>query len=92
MLDLMPYVVKAVSASDAVMWLTPPGLGGFRSLAPRSRAQIHSNLRAARAAIAEMPWVFTDIAISFSSVDADEEVRAPFTLQRSDNGPTSLGT
>jgi hypothetical protein len=56
----MPYVVQAVSTSGIVTWLTPPGVGGCRSMAPRSNADVLSTLVDAWGAIAQMPWVFSN--------------------------------
>jgi hypothetical protein len=69
----MPYVVKAVSTSGIVTWLTAPGVGGCRAMAPRSSADVLSTLEGAWRAIAEMPWVFTDAGIRFSVVETYEE-------------------
>jgi hypothetical protein len=69
----MPYVIKAVSTSGIVSWLTPPGCGGCRSMAPRSSADALSSVEDAWVAIAEMPWVFTAAGIRFSVVETFEE-------------------
>lgn len=69
----MPYVIKAVSTSGIITCLTPPGVGGCRSMAPRSRADVLPTLESAGIAIAEMPWVFTDAGIRFSVVETYEE-------------------
>jgi hypothetical protein len=72
----MPYVIKAVSTSGFVTWLTLPGVGGCRSMAPRSNADVLSTLVDAWGAIAEMPWVFSDAGIRFSVVETYEEDEA----------------
>jgi hypothetical protein len=68
----MPYVVKAVSTSGIISWLTPPGAEGCRSIAPRSRADVLSTVEDAKAAIAKMPWVFPNAGIRFSVVETEE--------------------
>jgi hypothetical protein len=68
----MPYLIKAVSTSGIITWLTPPGVG-CRSMAPRPRADVLSSVGDAWMAIADMPWVFTDAGIRFSVVETDEE-------------------
>jgi hypothetical protein len=68
----MPYLIKAVSTSGIVSWLTHPGLGGCRSLGPRSGAGVISSLEGARWAIAQMPWVFRH-GIRFSVVETYED-------------------
>jgi hypothetical protein len=74
----MPYLVKAVTTSGIVTWLTPPGAGDCRSLAIRSGADVFPTLEDATAVIAKMPWVFTAAGIRFSDVEMDEEdVAAP---------------
>jgi hypothetical protein len=70
----MPFLIKAVSTSGVVTWLTHPGgSDGFRSIAPRSRADVLPTLEDARVAIAKMPRVFEDAGIKFSVVDTDGE-------------------
>jgi hypothetical protein len=69
----MPYIVKAVSSSGFVTWITQPGTEGFRSIAPRSRADILSTVEDARGVIAKMPKVFEDAGIRFSVVETPEE-------------------
>jgi hypothetical protein len=69
----MPFVIKAVSTSGIVTWLTPPGVGDGRSMAPRSSADVLSSVEDAWMAIAEMPWVFTAAGIRFSVVETFEE-------------------
>jgi hypothetical protein len=72
----MPYVIQAVSTSGIVTWLTPPGVGGCRSMAPRSNADVLSTLVDAWGAIAQMPWVFSNAGIRFSVVEIFEEYGA----------------
>jgi hypothetical protein len=69
----MPYLVKAVTTSGIVTWLTPPAAGDCRSIAPRSGADVFPTPEDATAVIAKMPWVFTAAGIKFSVVEADEE-------------------
>jgi hypothetical protein len=69
----MPYLIKAVSTSGVVTWLTRPGTEGFRSIARRSRADVLSTLEDATAEIARMPQVFKDAGIRFSVVETYEE-------------------
>jgi hypothetical protein len=40
----MPYLIKAVSTSGIVTWLTRPGTEGSRSIASRSRAHVHEDV------------------------------------------------
>ncbi len=68
----MPYVIKAVSTSGIVTWLTAPGVGGCRAMAPRSSADVLSTPESAWRVIAEMPWVFTDAGIRFSVVETSD--------------------
>ena len=67
----MPYIVKAVSTSGIISWLTPPGAGGVRSIAPRSRADVLPTIEDAKGAIAKMPWVFASAGIRFSVVETE---------------------
>jgi hypothetical protein len=69
----MPYLVKAVTTSGIVTWLTPPGAGDCRSLAIRSGADVFPTLEDATAVIAKMPWIFTAAGIKFSVVETDAE-------------------
>jgi hypothetical protein len=69
----MPYLIKAVSTSGVVTWLTRPGTEGVRSIAARSRADVLSTLEDATAEIARMPPVFKDAGIRFSVVETDQK-------------------
>jgi hypothetical protein len=69
----MPYLVKAVTTSGIVTWLSPPGAGDCRTIVSRSRADVLSSLEDATAVIAQMPWVFTAAGIRFSVVETYEE-------------------
>ena len=69
----MAYVVKAVSTSGVVIWLTRPDPEGFRSIGTRSRADVLSTAEDAMAEIARMPQVFKDAGIRFSVVEICEE-------------------
>lgn len=69
----MPYLVKAVTTSGIVTWLTPPGAGDCRSIGHRSQADVLPTLEDATAVIAKMPWVFTAAGIRFSVVETFEE-------------------
>ncbi len=69
----MPYLVKAVTTSGIVTWLTAPGAGDCRSIARRSRADVLPTLEDATAVIAQMPWIFTAAGIRFSVVETYEE-------------------
>jgi len=73
----MPYLIKAVSSSGVVTWITRPGTEGFREIAHRSRADVLSTFEDATGAIAKMPQVFTDAGIRFSVVETYEEGSAP---------------
>ena len=72
----MPYLIKAVSTSGIVTWLTRPGTEGSRSIASRSRADVLATAENASAEIARMPKVFKDAGIRFSVVETYEEVGA----------------
>jgi hypothetical protein len=72
----MPYLVKAVTTSGIVTWLTPPGAGDCRSIARRSLADVLPTLEDATAVIAQMPWIFTAAGIRFSVVETYENVAA----------------
>ncbi len=69
----MPYLIKAVSSSGVVTWISGPCPEGFRELASRSRADVLSTLEDAKGAIAKMPQVFKDAGIKFSVVEIHEE-------------------
>jgi hypothetical protein len=69
----MPYVIKAVSTSGVVIWLTRPDSEGFRSIGTRSRADVLSTAEDAAAEIARMPQVFKDAGIKFSVVEIGEK-------------------
>jgi hypothetical protein len=69
----MPYVIKAITTSGIVTWLTPADAGDFRSIGPRSCADVLPTLQDATAVIAQMPWMFTAAGIRFSVVEAYEE-------------------
>jgi hypothetical protein len=73
----MPYLIKAVSSSGVVTWITRPGTEGFREIAQRSHADVLSTFEDALGAIATMPRVFTDAGIRFSVVETDENGSAP---------------
>src|ERR1700722_7176737 len=75
----MPYLVKAVTTSGIVTWLSPPGAGDCRTIVSRSRADVLSSLEDATAVIAQMPWLFTAAGIRFSVLEtykADEAAEA----------------
>jgi hypothetical protein len=72
----MPYLIKAVSTSGIVTWLTRPGTEGSRSIASRSRADVLATAGDAWTEIARMPDVFKDAGIRFSVVEIGEEVGA----------------
>ena len=69
----MPYLVKAVTTSGIVTWLTPPGAGDCRSIAHRSLADVLPTLEDATAVIAQMPWIFAAAGIRFSVVETYQE-------------------
>ncbi len=73
MLNGMLYLVKALSTSGIITWITPSGMDGIRSLSSRSRADIFPNADDARGAIAMMPPVFEAAGIDFSIERADGE-------------------
>ena len=70
----MPYLIKAVSTSGIVTWLTRPGTEGFRSISARTHADVLATAEDAWAEIARMPTVFKDAGIRFSVVETQEEV------------------
>jgi len=65
----MPYLIRAVSTSGIVTWLTRPGTEGSRLIASRSRADVLATAEEASAEIARMPRVFEDAGIRFSVVE-----------------------
>jgi hypothetical protein len=67
----MPYVVKAVSTSGAVMWVTTPGAEGFRSIGPRSKSESFPTKEEAMAAIAKLHQAYTASGVRFSVVEAE---------------------
>ncbi len=69
----MPYLIKAVSTSGIVTWLTRPGTDGSRSIASRSSADILTTAEDAWGEIARMPGVFKQAGIRFSVVETCEE-------------------
>ncbi|HEV8069863.1 MAG TPA: hypothetical protein VGP76_19130 [Planctomycetaceae bacterium] len=73
MLDSMLYIVKALSTSGVITWVTPSEMDGIRSLSTRCRADIFPNAGDARGAIATMPPVFEAAGIEFSIERADGE-------------------
>ncbi len=72
----MPYLIRAVSTSGIVTWLTRPGTEGSRLIASRARADVLATAEEASAEIARMPKVFKDAGIRFSVVETYEEVGA----------------
>ncbi|HET6325577.1 MAG TPA: hypothetical protein VFG04_12940 [Planctomycetaceae bacterium] len=77
----MPYLIKAVSTSGIVTWLTRPGTEESRSIGSRPRADVLATAEDALAEIARMPAVFKDAGIKFSVVETCEEVRAAMCVQ-----------
>jgi hypothetical protein len=73
MLYGMLYIVKALSTSGVITWVTPSEMDGIRSLSTRCRADIFPNAGDARGAIATMPPVFEAAGIEFSIERADGE-------------------
>ena len=65
----MPYLIRAVSTSGIVTWLTRPGTEGSRSIASRSRADVLTTAEEASEEIAKLPKVFKDAGIRFSVVE-----------------------
>jgi hypothetical protein len=61
----MPYVVKAVTTSGYVIWLTRQGDNGFRSISERCLADVFHTRDDAKQAIDKMPGVFADTGIRF---------------------------
>jgi hypothetical protein len=62
----MPYVVKAVTTSGIVIWLTPQGTEEVRSIPGRLLADVFETRNDAQRAIQEMPRIFADAGIKFS--------------------------
>jgi hypothetical protein len=90
--ELMPYLVKAVSSSGVVTWITQPGTDGFREIARRSRADVLSTFEDAMGAIAKMPQVFKDAGIRFSVVETYEDGSAATQVFPSLAGRPSTGS
>jgi hypothetical protein len=67
----MPYLIKAVSTSGVVTWLTRPGQGGLPL--NLSREDVLSSLEDATAEIARVTPVFEDAGIKFSVVETPTE-------------------
>ncbi len=68
----MPYLVKAVTTSGCVTWMLPPDRKGNRSLSNMAEPQTFENEADARAAIADMPEVFSEAGITFTVEAADQ--------------------
>jgi hypothetical protein len=88
----MPYLVKAVSSSGAVRWITRPGKEGLREIAQRSHADVLSTLEDAMDAITKMPRVFTDAGIRFSVVETAEDGSAATQVSPSPADRPSTGS
>jgi hypothetical protein len=69
----MPYFVKAIATSGAVMWLGPKGAGGHRTVSNRELAEVFPTAEDAKAAIDKMPQAFTASGIKFSVLETDEK-------------------
>jgi hypothetical protein len=69
----MPFVVKAVSTSGAVMWLGPKGSGGHRTVSNRALAEVFPMAEDAQAVIDKMPQDFAASGVKFSVVEGDRE-------------------
>jgi|HubBroStandDraft_6_1064221.scaffolds.fasta_scaffold09190_10 hypothetical protein len=69
----MAYVVKAITTSGYVIWLTRQGDNGFRSISERCLADVFETQNDARRAIDKMPSVFASTGIRFriEPTDAD---------------------
>ena len=67
------YVVKAITTSGYVIWLTRQGDNGFRSISERCLADVFETQNDARRAIDNMPSVFASTGIRFriEPTDAD---------------------
>ena len=65
----MSYLVKAVSASGVVTWLTEPDVDGARCVSIRERAESFQTVEDAKSAIAKMPDAFTIAGIEFTVVE-----------------------
>jgi hypothetical protein len=83
----MPYVVKAVTTSGIVIWLTPQGSGDFRSISERLRADVFKTQHEARRAIEEMPKIFADAGIRFSIEPTAPEDAGPEDTVAEDTVP-----
>jgi hypothetical protein len=70
----MRCLVKAVSQSDIVTWLRPPGQRRFRALTNLEMAEIFPGQEEARVAIATMPKAFAQYGIRFSIVETDRQM------------------
>jgi hypothetical protein len=70
----MPYVIKAVSTSGDVSWITRPGAEGSRTIAHRRRADVLLTVEGARRVIARMPRALTDAGIMFSVVETYKDL------------------
>lgn len=73
----MPYVVKAVTTSGIVIWLTPQASGESRSISGRLRADVFETRDDARRAVKAMPRVFADTGIRFTIEPTDADSQAP---------------
>jgi hypothetical protein len=69
----MAYVVKAITTSGYVIWLTRQEDNGSRSISERCLADVFETPNDARRAIDKMPRVFADTGIRFriEPTDAD---------------------
>jgi hypothetical protein len=67
----MSYLVKAVSASGVVTWLTEPDIDGVRCVSIRERAESFQTAEDAKRAIAKIPDAFAIAGIEFSVVEVD---------------------
>jgi hypothetical protein len=63
---LMPYAVRAISASGFVTWLTGTRIDGFRSTSVRESAEVFPTMEGAKGAIDNLPRAFKDTGIWFS--------------------------
>ena len=67
----MSYLVKAVSTSGVVTWLTEPDVDGVRCVSIRERAESFQTAEDAKSAIAKIPDEFAIAGIKFSVVEVD---------------------
>jgi hypothetical protein len=67
----MAYLIKAISTSGAVMWVTTPGAEGFRSIGPRTKSESFPTKEDALVAIAKMHQAYTASGVRFSVVRAE---------------------